>query len=43
MKLEKTLAEIKELAKPIQENTCFGMYCGAMDEILNIIKKVENE
>ena len=40
---KQTLTEIKEIAKPIQENTCFGMYCGAMDEILNIIKKVEDE
>ena len=42
-KCKKVLSEIKEIAEPIQKNTCFGMYCGAIDEILKIINEVEDE
>ena len=40
---EQTLEEIREIAEPIQKNTCFGMYCGAIDEILKIINEVEDD
>ena len=33
-KLKQTLTEIKEIAEPIEQNTCFGLYCGAIKEIL---------
>ena len=37
-----TLEEIKEIALPIKENTCFGMHCGMINEILQKINEVEN-
>lgn len=30
------------MRKPIKENTCFGMYCGAIDEILQICDEVND-
>lgn len=40
LKYKQALEEIRNIAKPIKENTCFGMYCGAIDWILNEINEV---
>ena len=39
---EQKLKGIKEIVVPIKENTCFGMHCGAIDWILQIIEGDEN-
>lgn len=39
-KRQKALEEIRTFAKPIKENTCFGMYCGFVDWILETIDEV---
>lgn len=40
---KQALEEIKEIVKPIKDNTCFGMNCGAVDWILNEINEVLND
>jgi hypothetical protein len=40
--LIQTLKEIRDIVKPIKENTCFGMNCGAIDWVLNEINEVLN-
>lgn len=42
-KLKQALEEIKTFAKPIKENTCFGMYCGFVDFVLEQCKEALND
>lgn len=39
IKYKQALEEIRNIVKPIKENTCFGMYCGAVDWILDEINE----
>ena len=35
--------KIRDIVKPIKDNTCFGMNCGAVDWILKEINEVLND
>lgn len=39
-KYKQALEKIRDIVKPIKDNTCFGMSCGAVDWILNEIDEV---
>ena len=39
-KYKQALEKIRDIVKPIKDNTCFGMSCGAVDWILNEINEV---
>lgn len=42
-KYKQALEEIRNIVKPIKDNTCFGMNCGAVDWILDEINEVLND
>lgn len=42
-KYKSALEEIRTFAKPIKENSCFGLQCGFIDFVLETIREALNE